>query len=321
MGMRWEVSLPFVPLNNLHTHSSYPGLFGVSGEGNLFKPGTLTGQPTQFVPLHAGEAAYGTQWKNFAPSVGLAWNPNVDSSFLRWILGRGGRGVIRVGYAVAYNREGISALQALSGNPGLTIAASRNLPLGNLVTGGSDTLPLLLRETSRLNPPAFSATPAYPLTGAITDNVNVIDPKLKMPYVQSWSFGIQREINKDTVLEVRYIGNHALRPWTTVNYNEPNIVENGVLKEFQAAQANLQANMAAGRGATFKYSGPGTGTSPLPIALAYFSGVPASQAGDATKYSSALFANSTYVNTLAAFNPAPFTFVSSMTGNAGQRAS
>jgi hypothetical protein len=322
MGVRWEVEFPFVPLNNLYSTSSYSGLFGVSGTGNLFMPGTLTGQTTQFVPLNSGQAAYGTQWKNLAPSVGLAWNPNVDSSILRWILGKGGHGVLRAGYSVSYNREGIAALQALSGNPGGTITASRNLTLGNLVSGtGSDTLPLLLRQTSRLGPPSFPATPTYPLTGAITDSVNAIDPKLKMPYVQSWSFGIQREISRDTVVEVRYIGDHALRPWTTLNYNETNIQENGFLKEFEAAQANLLANIAAGRGSTFKYAGAGTGTSPLPITLAYFSGLPAAQAGDATKYTSSLFSNSTYVNTLAVYNPTPFSFVSSLTGNATQRAS
>jgi Carboxypeptidase regulatory-like domain len=320
VGLRWEVEFPFVPLNNLYSQSSYAGLFGVSGIGNLFKPGTLTGQTTQYNPLPSGSAAYGTQWKNLGPSLGLAWNPNVDSSILRWFLGKGGKGVIRAGYSVAFNREGIAALQALSGNPGGTITASRNLTLGNLVTGGTDTLPLLLRQTSRLGAPSFPSTPAYPLTGAITDSVNVIDPKLKMPYVQSWSFGIQREIDKDTVIEVRYIGDHALRPWTTLNYNETNVVENGFLSEFEAAQNNLTANIAAGRGSTFKYAGPGTGTSPLPITLGYFSGVPTSAAGDATRYTSTLFANSTYVNTLAAFNPAPTSFVSSLTGNATQRA-
>jgi Carboxypeptidase regulatory-like domain len=321
MGMRWEVEFPFVPLNNLYTQSTYAGLFGVSGVGNLFKPGTLTGQTTQFVPLKAGDAAYGTQWKNLAPSIGLAWNPNVDNTPLRWLLGKGGRGVLRAGYSIAYNREGISALQALSGNPGGTITASRNLTLGNLVTGaGGDTLPLLLRQTNRLGAPSFPATPSYPLTGAITDSVNVIDPNLKMPYVQSWSFGLQREIAKDTVIEVRYVGDHGLRPWTALNYNETNIVENGFLNEFVAAQANLQANMAAGRGATFKYAGAGTGTSPLPITLGYFSGTPTGQAGDASKYTSTLFTNTTYVNTLAAYNPAPTTFVSTLTGNATQRA-
>ena len=45
---------------------------------------------------------------------------------------------------------------------------------------------------------------------------------------------------------------------------------------------------------------------PLPIFLVYFSGLPASQAGSASAYTSTLFANSTFVNPLAIFNPQPF---------------
>ena len=55
-----------------------------------------------------------------------------------------------------------------------------------------------------------------------------------------------------------------------LNSNEYNIVENGLFNEFGLAQANLPANIAAGRGANFRYFGPGMGTSPLPITLAYF---------------------------------------------------
>src|SRR5204863_144977 len=81
------------------------------------------------------------------------------------------------------------------------------------------------------------------------------------------------------------------------------------------------ANIAAGRGSTFRYFGTGSGTSPLPISLAYFSAVPTAQAGDASKYTSTLFANTTYVNALALNQPAPGTFVSNLsTGSAAQRA-
>jgi ParB/RepB/Spo0J family partition protein len=43
--------------------------------------------------------------------------------------------------------------------------------------------------------------------------------------------------------------------------------------EFKLAQANLRANIAQGRGNNFRYYGPGTGTSPLPITLAYARGI------------------------------------------------
>ena len=40
-----------------------------------------------------------------------------------------------------------------------------------------------------------------------------------------------------------------------MNYNELNILENGFFNEFKVAQANLLANIAAGRGNTFAYTG------------------------------------------------------------------
>src|SRR6185295_16242456 len=112
-------------------------------------------------------------------------------------------------------------------------------------------------ETNRLGAPSFPTTPTYPFTGQVTDQVNIFDPKLKVPYAQSWSLGIQREITKDMAVEVRYVHTVNLQQWATYNYNETNIVENGFLNEFKLAQANLQANIAAGRGNTFKYAGPG----------------------------------------------------------------
>ena len=65
----------------------------------------------------------------------------------------------------------------------------------------------------------------------------------------------------------------------TLNYNEFNIVENGFLNEFRQAQANLQANIAAGRGNTFAYTGA-PGTAPLPMFLAFFNGQNAANAGN-----------------------------------------
>ena len=147
------------------------------------------------------------------------------------------------------------------------------------------------------------------MASSVSNSVNVIDPHLKMAYVQSWSAGIQREITRNTVIEVRYIGNHLARQWSTINLNEINVVENGFLNEFQAGAAEPAGQYGGGPRLDVQVlRAPNTGTSPLPIILAYFSGLPAAQAGDATKYTSANFTNSTYVNALALNQPATGNF-------------
>ena len=80
-----------------------------------------------------------------------------------------------------------------------------------------------------------------------------------------------------------------------------NIKTNGFVDEFRKAQANLQANIAAGRGNTFAYTGA-AGTSPLPVFAAFFDRVPAAQAGDPTKYASTQWTNATNLGFLAAMN-------------------
>ncbi len=304
-GVRWEAQGSFIPLNGSYTLPGTDAIWGISGPGNLFKPGTMTGTVTTFPQLKSGDSTYQTDHGNFAPSFGFAWSPNVQNALLKKFIGESGKTVIRGGYAIAYNRRGIGEFRGIiSTNTGISFNTNRDIATGNLVGGSLGALPLLFRETGRLSPPAFSETPVYPLTAPISSSGWAFDPKIKVPYTESWTFGIQREITKDVAVEVRYVGNRFLQNWQTynLNLNENNIVENGLLNEFKLAQANLQANIAAGRGNTFAYTGV-AGTSPLPITLAYFSGLPASQAGNSASYTSTNFTSSSFVNTLALNNP------------------
>jgi hypothetical protein len=66
--------------------------------------------------------------------------------------------------------------------------------------------------------------------------------------------------------------------------------------------------------------GPGTGTSPLPIYLAYFNGINRARAGEAALYTSANFRSSTFLNPLARFNPNPFAAVDLLDDEADNRA-
>jgi len=106
--------------------------------------------------------------------------------------------------------------------------------------------------------------------------VNAFDPNLRTPRVQSWSVGIQRQLSQDTVIEVRYVGNHGTGLWRQENINEVNIFENGFLNEFNLAKANLAANVAGGCGTRFDPVAP-CSSNALPIMSAAFNGlIPAS---------------------------------------------
>jgi Carboxypeptidase regulatory-like domain/TonB dependent receptor len=312
-GLRWEVQKPFKALNDVYSQTTFAELFGISGQGNLFNPGVAAGKLTEYTQFESSTGAYKTDYTNFAPSFGFAWSPVVKNDWLKKVFGEGGQTVLRGGYSIAFNREGLNVFTSIySGNPGLTVAASRNVALNNL-----GTLPLLFRDKSRLTPPDFQDTPIYPNAGVITNSANAFNPNLEIGYVQSFSFGIQREIDKDTVVEVRYVGNRGLKLWQQFNLNEVNLTENGFLDEFKLAQANLRANIEAGRGATFRYVGPGTNTSPLPIMLAFFAGAPNGVKPDPNAVGSYLaastpgaanFSNPTFVNALAVNGPAPGVF-------------
>ncbi len=318
-GLRWEVQLPWTPLSDVFTFQNPEEVWGPSGWGNIFKPGATGGVPTVYYAMKKGTHGYDIDYKAFAPSLGFAWSPKASDGLLGKLIGGGGQTAIRGGVSVAYNRYGMAEYNSIWGsNPGSTITATRNMSLGNLITG-NETLPVLFRDKSRLGPPDFMKEPVYPLIPTVSNSANAFDRGIRTPYTISWSFGIQREITKDIVVEVRYVANRNLQVWYQRNLNEINVVENGFLDEFKLAMANLQANRAAGRGNTFRYSGPNTGTHPLPITLAYFSGVPASQASDSARYTSGNFTSTTYVNQLALHSPGPSSFASSLQGSATQR--
>jgi hypothetical protein len=320
-GARWEVQLPWTPLNDVFSWATPAQVWGLSGVGNIFKPGATGGVATEFTLFKKGDPAYNTYWKALAPSVGFAWSPGFRTGLLSKLFGQGAQSVFRGGFSIAYNRPSMGDYGGFfSANPGASITANRSQSLGNLITNtGTDVWPLLFSQKNRLGAPSFSETPNYPLVPTIDNTARAFDQNFLTPYTMSWTFGLQRELNKNTVIEVRYVANRNLKPLFGPNLNERSYTANGFLDEFKLAMKNLQWNIANSKGNTFKYQGAGTGTYPLPITLAYFSGIAATSAGDATKYTSSNFSSSTWVNTLATTNPNPGTYASNLTSDATRR--
>ncbi len=280
-GLRWQPQLGVVnATKNQSRLIDFAMVYGTSGEGNIFRPGTFTGTAAQNRLLEVGEKILPDDWSNFAPSVGVVWSPNFGAnSFFGKVFGLNGKSVIRGGYSTAFVREGLNVSSQVVAGPGGT----RNISRSTAITG-SLTLGTLFRTPGNpnLTPFNFVEQPSFPITLSGTDQAFGVDPNLTTGYVHSFSFGIQRELDKNTVIEARYVGNRNVNGWRLYSISEINTIENGLAAEFKLAQANLYANVQANRcqsGVTsancqynFAYFGPGTGTSPLPIAISYIIG-------------------------------------------------
>ncbi len=322
-GVRWQPQTGFVAdtFGNYTQLENPDQVYGTSGVGNLFKPGATGGTAPRVVAVPVGESVYPTDWNNFAPSVGVVWSPSFgESGFARRLFGKSGQSVFRAGYSVSFVREGTDLLGLIAGaNPGGTRVLSRSTSIAGSLTVGTN-----LRDPNNPNLKAFDPTnilgssPVFPIELTTSDSTNGFNPKLKTGQVASYSFGYQRELDRNTVIEARFVGTKGTGLQRQININEFNAVENGFANEFRLAQQNLYANIAANRCQTgvtsancqfnFAYFGPGTGTSPLPLMLSYitsFGSASALQAASqlATNYGSSTFLNTTLVAGLNRNNP------------------
>jgi hypothetical protein len=238
-GLRWDFVGADHDINGLYSSPrSVADLWGPTTVGAMFQPGTLGGvQDPQFT---AKQYAYKGSWVNPQPAIALAWSPKT-SGFLGKIF-PDGRTVIRTGYSLRMYQEGAQNFWAFASNSGAFFYQFGNLnpdttgALGTYQPGSlylGQTLPPF-----QLNPTSWA--PQLPASALSFGNVFYgMNPNIRQPYVESWNFGVQRELGKSTALEVRYVGNLALHSWFSVNLNEANIFENGFLQEFKNAQNNL----------------------------------------------------------------------------------
>ena len=343
-GLRYDIQTPFKPFTSVMSAVTMDSVCGRSGVGdggdysrcNFLQPGASGGVAPQYILLEKGTQGYNTDLNNVAPSVSIAWRPDVQSGFMRALLGDPNQATLRAGYSEAYDRQGLTTFTSLyGGNRGASISLSRNVNTG-LVPAG-ESWPVLLSQTNRLYSQAFNPDPSYPIAVGANraDSVNAFAPDIQIARARNWSVGFARSISRDMAVEIRYVGNRADNEWSSINYNcltsngsgctsirGENLTANGFMNEFQQAMVNLAVNNASGiasRVGSFAYFGAGTGTAPLPIYLAYLNG--SADAGNPAAYANAstTWANATIAGRLAAPNPNPNAAAVDLDGNLTRR--
>jgi hypothetical protein len=283
-GLRWDFTGASKDETGFYTHPTIDALWGPSGVGNIFKPGVLTGDQNPVEGPHA--EAYAPTYVHPEPTVGLAWNPRGDpASKLGRLLGEG-KSVVRASYTFKNYTEGAQNFWSIGSNSGANfntyyyadpVAPQPGVtPSAGFYNAGSVTLGGALPPLTSTSPSPFQSVIPESYQTFSGTGYTAFDPHIKQPYVESWTLGVQRELTKNNVLEVRYVGNVAKKQWLLENYNEVNIFENGFLSEFK----NAQANLALSGGTTFQ------GPNPTPIMDQAF----------ATSGLAANYTNGTFIN-------------------------
>jgi hypothetical protein len=248
LGLRWDYQgVPTIRNGLAIQITNVNDLFGVSGFGNVFTPNAAPGSQVNgpratldFVSGNTGKGLWNNDWNNFAPFFGFAYSPDFKSGFLAKVFGPTGTSSIRGGYSISYLHDGFTVVSNALGtgttNPGLIQTSANTTPTGVLTPSGvalttpTFTMPITDRQNFLANP---------------NNALWAINPDLRIPYVQQWSFGYEREISRNMAFEIRYAANHAVKVWRANNFNEINIFENGFLNEFRNAQRNLAIFRAA----------------------------------------------------------------------------
>jgi hypothetical protein len=238
LGLRWDY---FPPVNEANSLLIEPQLINNNPVQTLLGNAQLN-----FMGNSVGRPFYHKDLNNFAPNVGLAWDPFGD-----------GKMAIRAGYSIAYAQDDLleAVLTAATANTGIV---------------GSTTLNNLNAFTSHppaLNPPSFQIPiTTYQNFLNTSDNAveGLVDPNLRTPYVQQWNFDVQKEF-KSTIFEGRYIGNHATKLLRQIDFNQINVYNGGFLTDFRNAYNN--GILALNRTGTFNpaYNSTIPGSVPLPF--------------------------------------------------------
>lgn len=140
---------------------------------------------------------YNSDWNNFSPRLGVAWD-----------VGGKGKTVVRAGWGMFYDAFSqdffVGQLPFNTFNPG---------PAYNPV--GPSAILFSFSTVDQIEP----GVPIY--TDFLDSDVFAVDRNLRTPYVQNFNLNLQRELFRNGVLEVGYVGSHGTKLFRYRDINQP----------------------------------------------------------------------------------------------------
>ena len=146
-------------------------------------------------------------WTEYGPSVGFAWSPQKGGA-----LTGNGKTVIRGGYRLAWDPPFYNIY--------LNVAtAAPHVFLQSTTGPQAAAAPLLAAPTGPNVRTQLAPTLQKGVFDPRTFSETNVTPDFGPQQVSMWSFGVQREVSRNAAVEVRYVGNHALHLFQSVDGN------------------------------------------------------------------------------------------------------
>lgn len=234
-GLRWEVNTP---------------LTDIGKKVQTFRPGeTSTIYPCQLSPSNpyyvAGQADGGcaadgftpvglvfpgdknvpngltnTYYKGFAPRLGMNWSPSWNSGFLGALAGGPGKTSVSAGYGIFYNPIEQLVLEQFSAEPPFGGSSSISFPLFETPyidqTGTVHANPF----NGILNPPR--GTPVDWSNFQSSIYFGQFPANLRMQYSDQYNLTIKRQLGRDLMMQIGYVGSQGHRLLASYELNPGN---------------------------------------------------------------------------------------------------